>query len=126
MASLIKIAAAAAIVAAVCVAVLGSGYALFVVADAQWGQTVAAIIVAVGALILAAIVALVWREAERRRRETKAAAAGLSDYLIDFAIERPVITALAGLAVGWICLRNPRLVALAAELLLVGRRRPER
>ena len=124
--SLIKIAAAAAIVAAVCVAVLGGGYALFIVADAQWGVTAAALVTALAGLILAGVILFVWRAMEQRRRETKASAPGLSDHLIDFAIEHPVITAVSGLAVGWICLRNPRLAALAADLLLVGGRRPER
>ena len=121
MARLIKLATAAAIVAAVSLAIIAGGYALFVVAAAQWGATVAAVVVALAALALAGAVALVWREIERRR-ETKASAPGLSDYLIDFALERPVTTALLGAAVGWICLRNPRLVALAAELMFAGRR----
>jgi hypothetical protein len=105
---------------------VGGGYALFVVAQNQWSTTVAAMVVAAVALVLAGIVALAWREVDRRQRATKASAPGLSDYLIDFAIEHPVITALGGVAVGWICLRNPRLAALAADLLLVGGRRPER
>ena len=88
-------------------------------------RPIAAVIVAVAALALAGALALGWREIERRRRETKASAGGLSDYLIDFALERPVTTALLGAAVGWICLRNPRLVALAAELMLAGRREPK-
>jgi uncharacterized membrane protein YbjE (DUF340 family) len=123
---LIKIAAAATIVAAVLLAVGAGGYALFNVAQAQWGATTAAVVVAIVALILAGAVALTWWLIDKRRRETKAAAPGLSDYLIDIAIERPVTTALAAAAMGWICLRYPRLVATAVELLLVGRRNPER
>jgi hypothetical protein len=117
---------AATIVAAVSLAVFAGGYALFNVAQAQWGATNAAVIVALAALILAGAVGLAWWLIQQRRRETKAAAPGLSDYLIDIAIERPVTTALAAAAMGWICLRYPRLVATAAELLLVGRRNPER
>ena len=56
--SLIRIAAAATIVAAVSLAVLGGGYALFVVSQAQWGATVAAAVTAIAALILAGAVAL--------------------------------------------------------------------
>ncbi len=123
--SLIRIAAAATIVAAVSLAVLAGGYALFVVSQAQWGATVAAAVTAIAALILAGAVALTWREIDRRRRATKPSRLGLSDYLVDVALERPVTTAIVAVIAGWICLRNPRIVALAAELLLVGRRNPD-
>ena len=124
--SLVRIAAAATIVAAVSLAVAAGGYALFVVSQAQWGATVAAAVTAIAALMLAGGVALTWREIDRRRRATKPSGLGLSDYLVDVALERPVTTAIVAVVVGWICLRNPRIVALAADLFLVGRRKPER
>jgi hypothetical protein len=123
--SLIRIAAAATIVAAVSLAVLAGGYALFVVSQAQWGATVAAGVTALAALVLAGAAALIWREIDRRQRATKASTSGLSDYLIDVALERPVTTAIVAVAVGCLCLRYPRIVALAADLLFVGRRKPD-
>ena len=123
---MIRIAAAAIIVAAVLLAALAGGYALFVVARSQWGVTIGAAVVCGVALGFAGVTALIWREIDRRRLATKASAPGLSDYLIDIAFERPVTTAVAAVAMGWICLRYPRVIALAAEVLLAGRREPER
>ncbi len=120
--SVLKIAAAAAIVAAVSLSVVAGGYALFLVARDAWGAPAAAGVVAGCAILLAAIVGLiVWLVARTQEiHETKDAPPPLSDYLIDMALARPVTTAAIAAAAGWICLRNPRLVSLALELAGIG------
>ena len=124
---ILKTAAAAAIVAAVFLCVAAGGYALFVLAEGRWGAAPAAGVVALAAAMVAAVLcAAIWITGRDVRRATKTSAPPLSDYLVDLALRRPLATAALAAAAGWICLRNPRLVSLAFDLFLGGRRERDR
>lgn len=118
-ASVLRTAAAAAIVAAVSLSIVAGGYALFLVARDVWGAAPAAAVVAGCAILLALIIVLIiWLVGRTQEiHETKDAPPPLSDYLIDMAFKRPVTTGLIAVAAGWICLRNPRLVTLALDVI---------
>ena len=121
-ASLLRTATAAAIVAAVSLSVIAGGYALFLVARDAWGPAAAAGVVAGAGILLALIIGLIawFASREVERYETEHAPPGLTDHLIDMALKRPIASAAVATAAGVIFLRNPRLAALALELLAIG------
>lgn len=110
----LRFAAAAAIAAAASMCVVSAGYALFALLEPYLGPAGAAAVVALAAALLALIGALVIFGKARRHGELKARSTGWAERLVDTAKERPLAVAALAVAAGWILVRNPALVSLAA------------
>lgn len=112
----VKAAAVAAIATAVVLCVVALGHALFAYLTDELSLTSAS-----AALILAVVMALValvigwlaFKAPARRSEEPES----LSHRVIGLAKERPLVAAVAGLAAGFIFLRNPALATIVAAAL---------
>ena len=114
------IATAAAVAAAAAVAVVAAAFALYALAREYLTPAGASAVIAVGAAVLAAILAFVaYRQVKPRplRKDEE----NLTTRLIDLARERPIIAAGAAVAAGLVLLRNPGVVSSAVAAFMAGR-----
>ncbi|MBX7248514.1 MAG: hypothetical protein K1X35_05610 [Caulobacteraceae bacterium] len=112
-----KTAAVAAIATAVvlCVIALGSAawYALLLVLQ-PWA---AALTLALVMGLLAGVIALIAFGAPRLFRRPEPEPESLTERVVALAKERPIVATVAGLAAGFIFLRNPALATIVAAAL---------
>jgi membrane protease YdiL (CAAX protease family) len=122
----LRLTAAAALAAAAVLAVVAAGYALFALLSQSLSPAAAA---AVTALVFALIAGLggallFGRSEDDDRHEDESP--GLASRLGDLARERPIMAAAAGIAAGWIFMRNPALATVVAAAFSEKGRDPRR
>lgn len=110
-----KVAGLAAVAACVVVAVLALGYAVYAALNWVLLPPAAAAVTALIFAAVAGITALVMRGP--REPEPDEAPSGLQDRVVALFSQRPILGTVAGLAAGFIFLRNPALATMAAALL---------
>ncbi len=110
-----RAAALAAVAACVFVAVTALGFAIYA-ALAIW--LIPAVAAAVTALLFAVVAggtALIM--AGPREPEPQDEPAGIQDRIVGLFSQRPILGTVAGLAAGWIFLRNPALATMVAAVM---------
>ncbi len=129
--TLLAIATAAAVIAAVIISMVAAFFTLFALVQPHLGDAGAAAVVAAVAAALAAIIAMVAaRRLEGDRRATKAQAEapfvdpGVVGMVFNVIRERPILSAGAALAVGVYALRNPALVTALVKGFMDNGKRP--
>ncbi|HKR89570.1 MAG TPA: hypothetical protein VJS38_15460 [Phenylobacterium sp.] len=120
--ALLYVAAVAAMAAAAGVCVVAASYAIYAGLREVFNPAGASAIIAVGAAVVAAILAFVtFRKAQPRplRRDEQ----NLTTRLFDLAREKPVIAAGAVVAAALVLLRNPTVVGAAVSAAMASRAR---
>ena len=117
----LKLSAAAAIAAAVVLAVVAAAYALFALLSESLGHAASAAIVAGVFALLAGLGGFLMFG---RATEPADEPAGLTGRIADLVRERPLMATAAGIAAGWIFMRNPALATVVAAAL--SEKGPER
>jgi len=110
-----RVAGMAALAACVLVAVIALGFAVY--ATLAWFLIPPAAAAATALIFASAAGATAMVIRGPREPEPEDEPAGISDRVVTLFSQRPILGTVAGLAAGWIFLRNPALATMAAALM---------
>lgn len=110
-----RVAGIAGVAACLFVAIVALGFAVYAGLEIVLVPAAAAAVTALIFAVVAGIVALIINGP--RRPEPVDEPSGLQDRVVALFSQRPILGTVAGLAAGWIFLRNPALATVVATVL---------